>query len=170
MTQQALDLGGSGNRFADLAPEDLAEREISALIALALRALAARHPRGAAMTSPEATRDYLRLRFAERPNEVFVCLYLDQRHRLITVVELFHGTIDGASVHPREVVRRGLETRSGAVIFAHNHPSGVAELSQSDLRITQRLKDALGLVDIRLLDHLIVATEGYASLAERGLI
>ena len=101
---------------------------------------------------------------------MFVCLFLDNKHRVIALEELFQGTIDGASVHPREVVRRGLECGAGAVILTHNHPSGVAEPSQADLRITQRLADALKLVDIRVLDHVIVATEGSVSFAERAVI
>lgn len=122
------------------------------------------------LTSPEATRAYLKARLYGYPHEVFACLFLDNRHRLIRYEELFRGTIDGASVHPREVVRRALELNAAAVIFAHNHPSGVAEPSQSDLRITQRLKDALALVDVRVLDHLIVGEGDGASLAERGLL
>jgi DNA repair protein RadC len=122
------------------------------------------------LTSPEATRDYLKLKLYGLPYEVFACLFLDNRHRLIRYEELFQGTIDGASVHPREVVRRAMETNAAAVIFAHNHPSGVAEPSQADLRITQRLKDALALIEVRVLDHLIVGEGRGTSLAERGLI
>jgi DNA repair protein RadC len=99
---------------------------------------------------------------------VFACLFLDQRHRVIAFEELFRGSIDGASVHPREVVRRCLAHNAAAVIVAHNHPSGVAEPSQSDHRITERLRDALGLVDIRLLDHIIVGDADCVSFSERG--
>jgi DNA repair protein RadC len=122
------------------------------------------------LTSPDAARDYLKLRLAGYPHEVFACLFLDNRHRLIEYEELFRGTIDGASVHPREVVRRALRANAAAVIFAHNHPSGVSEPSQSDLRITQRLKDALSLVEVRVLDHVIIGDGQGTSLAERGLI
>jgi DNA repair protein RadC len=122
------------------------------------------------LTSPDAARDYLKSRLAGYPHEVFACLFLDNRHRLIEYEELFRGTIDGASVHPREVVRRALRANAAAVIFAHNHPSGVAEPSQSDLRITQRLKDALSLVEVRVLDHVIIGDGEGTSLAERGLI
>jgi DNA repair protein RadC len=122
------------------------------------------------MSSPEATRDYLKLRLGTYPHEVFAALFLDNRHRVIDYRELFAGTIDGASVHPREVVRAALELNAAAIIFAHNHPSGVAEPSQSDLRITQRLKDALALIDVRVLDHLIIGEGGGTSLAERGLL
>jgi DNA repair protein RadC len=122
------------------------------------------------LTSPRATRDFLVARLRDRPYEVFCCLYLDNRHRLTGFDELFRGTIDGASVHPREVVREALGHRAAAVILAHNHPSGVAEPSQADELITHRLRDALALVDIRLLDHLIVGDGACTSLAERGLL
>lgn len=170
MKQRPLRLVESEDRFAGLAPEDLNETEAASLIDLALTLLAARHKKGQVLQNPEQTQAYLRLHLAERPNEVFVCLYLDTRHRVIALEELFQGTIDGASVHPREVVRRGLECRAGAVILAHNHPSGVAEPSQADLRLTQRLIDALRLVDIRVLDHVIVAAEDSVSLAACGLL
>ena len=103
-------------------------------------------------------------------HEVFCVLYLDGRHRLIEYVELFRGTIDGASVHPREVVKQALEKNAAAVIFAHPHPSGIAEPSQADELITRRLKDALAIVEIRVLDHLIVAAGDVISFAERGLL
>jgi len=170
MKQQRLRLVESENRFAGIEPEDLTEPEAQSLMDLALRVLAARHKKGQVLENPEQTQAYLRLHLAERPNEVFVCLYLDTKHRIIALEELFQGTIDGASVHPREVVRRGLECGAGAVIFAHNHPSGISEPSQADLRITERLKSALTLVDIRVLDHVVVATEGSVSLAERNLL
>jgi len=170
MKQQPLRLVATENRFAGLTPADLSEPEGTTLIALALQVLAARHQPGQPLTSPDETRAYLRLLFAERPNEVFVCLFLDVKHRLLAVEELFHGTIDGASVHPREVARKCLELGAGAVIVAHNHPSGVAEPSQSDLRITQRIRKALDVFDIRVLDHLVVATEGSVSFAEKGLL
>ena len=97
-------------------------------------------------------------------------LFLDSRHRVLAFEELFRGTIDGASVHPREVVRRALQHNAAAVIFSHNHPSGVAEPSQADQRITLRLREALGLVDVRVLDHLIVGDGDCCSLAQRGLL
>jgi DNA repair protein RadC len=125
---------------------------------------------GPALTNPRATRHFLRARLRDLPHEVFCCVYLDNRHRVIGFEELFRGTIDGASVHPREVVKRALARNSAAVILAHNHPSGIAEPSQADEMITHRLKEALGLVDIRLLDHLIVGDERCESLAERGLL
>jgi DNA repair protein RadC len=122
------------------------------------------------LTSPEATRQYLRLALSGREWEVFLVLFLDNRHRVIAHEELFRGTIDGASVHPREVVRAVIKHNAAAVIFAHNHPSGVAEPSQADLRITQRLKESLALIDVRTLDHIIIGDGESTSLAERGLM
>ncbi len=122
------------------------------------------------LDSPAATRVFLVAKLRDLPFEVFCALFLDNRHRLIACDELFRGTIDGASVHPREVVRQALARNAAAVIFAHNHPSGVAEPSQADELITLRLKDALGLVDIRVLDHLIVGDSRCVSLAERGVL
>jgi DNA repair protein RadC len=125
---------------------------------------------GPALQSPSATRSFLIAQLRDRPYEVFCILFLDNRHRLIAFDEMFRGTIDGASVHPREVVRQALQRNAAAVILAHNHPSGVAEPSQADELITLRLKDALGLVDIRVLDHLIVGDTRVVSLAERGVL
>lgn len=122
------------------------------------------------LTSPDATRNYLKLRLRGLSHEIFACLFLDNRHRVIEYQELFRGTIDGASVHPREVVKESIRWNAAAVIFAHNHPSGVAEPSQADLRITKRLQDALELIDVRVLDHIIVGEEEGTSFAERGLI
>jgi len=125
---------------------------------------------GPAMESPAATRTFLIAQLRDRPYETFCVLFLDNRHRLIAFDELFRGTIDGASVHPREVVRQALRRNAAAVILAHNHPSGVAEPSQADELITLRLRDALALVDIRVLDHLIVGDTRCISLAERGVL
>lgn len=122
------------------------------------------------LSNPRATREYLRMKLRDLPYEVFCCLYLDNRHRVIHFSELFRGTIDGASVHPREVVKDALARNAAAVILCHNHPSGVAEPSHADEVITQRLKSALALVDIRLLDHLIVGDGVCESFAERGLL
>lgn len=126
--------------------------------------------RGSVLTSPEQTRRYLSSHLRDCQQEIFVCLFLDTRHAVIRCEELFYGTIDGASVYPREVVKRALKHNAAALILAHNHPSGVAEPSQADIRITERLKAALGLVDIRVLDHLIVGDGQVVSLAERGLL
>jgi DNA repair protein RadC len=126
--------------------------------------------RDAPLKSPEMTRHFLKARLRAYPHEVFACLFLDNRHRIITFEELFTGTIDGASVHPREVVKRTLFHNAAAVIFAHNHPSGVAEPSQADKGITRRLVDALALIDVRVLDHFVIGDEEVTSFAERGLL
>ncbi len=126
--------------------------------------------KGPAMNAPAATRTFLTHYLGTRPYESFIVLALDNRHRLIAVVDLFRGTIDGASVHPREVMRIVMETNCAAVIFSHNHPSGVAEASQADELITRRLRDCLALVDVRVLDHIIVGSGGCLSFAERGLL
>lgn len=125
---------------------------------------------GSALSNPRATREFLRMRLRDLPHEVFCCVYLDNRHRVIGFEELFRGTIDGASVHPREVVKVALARNAAAVILAHNHPSGIAEPSQADELITRRLKDALALVDIRILDHLVIGDGVCESFAERGLL
>ena len=122
------------------------------------------------VTGPEDTRRFLRLQLAEREAEVFCVLFLTNRHRVIAFEEMFQGTIDGATVHPREVVKQALRLNAAAVILAHNHPSGVAEPSRADEAITRRLKEALGLVDVRVLDHLIVGGSEITSFAERGLL
>jgi len=119
--------------------------------------------------SPEETRQFLATQLGSYPHEVFACLFLDNRNRVIAFEKMFHGTIDGASVYPREVVKLALKNNAAATIFAHNHPSGVAEPSQADEQITQRLKEALALVDIRVLDHFVVGDE-VVSFAERGLL
>ena len=122
------------------------------------------------LTSPALTRNYLSAKLAGRPYEVFCCLYLDNQHRVLKFEELFRGTIDGASVYPREVVKNTLDNQAAAVIFAHNHPSGIAEPSQADKQITSRLIDALALIDVRVLDHIIVGNGELTSFAERGLL
>ena len=122
------------------------------------------------LTSSALTRSYIHARMRAYTREVFLCLFLDNQHRVIAQEELFYGTIDGSAVHPREVVRRSLHHNAAALIFAHNHPSGVAEPSQADISITRRLKNALSLVDIRTLDHLVVGDGEVTSLAERGLL
>jgi len=124
--------------------------------------------RGAALSNPQDTSRFLILSLRHYQREVFCCLFLDSQHRFLASEELFLGTIDSASVHPREVVQRCLHHNAAAVIFAHNHPSGVAEPSQADRQITERLQAALGLLDIRVLDHVVVGDTGTVSLAERG--
>lgn len=144
--------------------------QLQAVLELSRRYLLTRLDDQDVLTSPQATRDYLKMRLYGLPHEVFACLFLDNRHRVIRFEELFRGTIDGASVHPREVLRRVLDTNAAAVIFAHNHPSGVAEPSQADLRITQCLKSMLDLIEVRVLDHIIVGDGDGVSFAERGLL
>jgi DNA repair protein RadC len=124
--------------------------------------------RGDALTSPELTRRYLRLQLQHEVREVFAALYLDSQHRALAYEPIAHGTLDSAAVYPREVLKRCLHHHAAAVIFAHNHPSGVAEPSQADRRITERLCDALALVDIRVLDHIVVGEGDCTSFAERG--
>lgn len=124
--------------------------------------------RGTVLTNPDLTRDYLMRQLADRATEVFAILLLDSQHRVIQFVELFHGTLDSASVYPREVVRLVLEKQAAAVIVCHNHPSGVAEPSQADRRITERLKCALATIDVSLLDHMVVGDCEIVSFAERG--
>jgi DNA repair protein RadC len=138
------------------------------LIDAAHAALSRRFRRGTSLQSPGAVRDYLRLSLTELEHEVFCMILLDCRHRLIAHLQMFRGTIDGSSVHPREVVKEVLKHNAAAVIFAHNHPSGSPVPSQADELITQRLKDALALVDVRVLDHLVIASEGITSFAESG--
>lgn len=144
--------------------------QLQAVLEMARRHLLETLSRGDALESPEATARYLSLRLRDRPQEVFAVLFLDSRHRVIAFEELFFGTIDGASVHPREVVRRALAHNAGAVILAHNHPSGVAEPSGADHAITRRLKEALALIDVRVLDHIVVGDGVTVSFMERGLL
>jgi DNA repair protein RadC len=125
---------------------------------------------GQAIKSPKDTEDFLTARLAHLEYESFACIYLDNRHRVVHFDELFRGTIDGTSVYPREVVKESLKHNAAAVILSHNHPSGVAEPSQADERITKRLKAALELVDIRVLDHIIIGKGTCTSFASRGLL
>jgi DNA repair protein RadC len=143
---------------------------LRALPELARRYYSESLPNGESIRSPADTEGYLQARMRHLDHELFCCLFLDNRHRVLSFNELFRGTIDGTSVYPREVVKEALAVNAAAVILAHNHPSGVAEPSQADERITRRLKSALELVDIRLLDHLIVGDGRTTSLASRGLI
>lgn len=142
--------------------------QLQAATELTRRYLEAGLSRGDALTSPDATRRYLASRLRHHEREVFAALFLDNQHQLIACEELFHGTINRASVHPREVVRRALALNAAALIVAHNHPSGCAEPSAGDVEITHRLHAALELVDVRLLDHLVVGDREITSLAERG--
>jgi DNA repair protein RadC len=152
--------------------EDGSSRPATAdeIIAAAREHMSRRVRRGTSLSSPKATRDFLTLKLGSLEREVFAVIFLDKRHRLISYQEMFQGTIDGASVHPREVVKEALKQNAAAVILAHPHPSGVAEPSQADELITTRLRDALNLIDVRVLDHIIVAGGDATSFAERGLI
>lgn len=144
--------------------------QLAAVIELARRSARQGLMSGSALTSPGAVRDFLRLALASRPHEVFVVLFLDAQHRVLSDAELFRGTLTQTSVYPREVVKAALAANAAAVIFAHNHPSGVAQPSQADELLTRQLKDALALVEIRVLDHFIVAGNQTLSFAERGLL
>ncbi len=157
-------------RYLNLQPGDLSSVEKQAVIQLALNIMRAKHRRGSLLKSPEVTRDYLRLRIGESRNETFGCVFLDTQHRVIDISELFQGTIDGASVYPRVVVQKALELNAAAVVFYHNHPSGVSEPSLADEAITRKLKEALSLVDVRVLDHFVVTSGDSVSFAERGLL
>ena len=144
--------------------------QLQAVLEMSQRALKEGMQRGDALNSPGAVRDYLQLLLGGRQQEVFLVLFLDTQHRVIASEELFHGTLGQTSVYPREVVKRALAHNAAAVILAHNHPSGVAEPSQSDQHLTTALKQALGLVDVRVLDHFVVAVGQVLSFAEKGLI
>ena len=136
----------------------------------ALKILSTRMRTAPVLSAPGAVRDYLRLLLHERGHEVFVCVFLDGQHRVIACDELFRGTLTQTSVYPREVVKAALAHNAAAVIFAHNHPSGVAEPSRADELLTQALKQALALLDIRTLDHFVIAGSQLVSFAERGLL
>ena len=144
--------------------------QLQAAAELARRVAQENLQRGQVLTNPDLTRDYLMRQLADRSYEVFAVLLLDSQHRVIQFVELFRGTIDSASVYPREVVSLVLEKKAAAVIVCHNHPSGIAEPSQADRRITERLKNALATIDVSLLDHMVVGDREIVSFAERGWI
>jgi len=139
------------------------------ILAAAKTAIGYIYGRGSVFTSPQAVREYLAIKLAGRESECFAVMFLDNRNTLIEFREMFYGTVDQAAVYPREVVKAALELNAAAVIFAHNHPSGETEPSMADMRITQRLKDALSLMEIRVLDHLIVGRD-MTSFAEKGLL
>lgn len=146
------------------------ESQDNQIIQDAIKILDSRIKNKDTLTDPDATKKFLRLKLQDYKSEVFVGLFLDNRHRVIEYRELFFGTIDGASIHPREVVRAVIETNAAAVIFAHNHPSGVSDPSKADILITAKLKDALALIDVRVLDHIIIGEGKPTSLAELGHI
>jgi DNA repair protein RadC len=183
--KSAVDLGsellarfGSITRLLSAGPELLEIKglgqaksaQFAAAIELARRAMAEELKERAALTSPEAVRDYLRVALGHRRHEVFVCIWLDAQHRVIGIQEAFEGTLTQTSVYPREIVQSALKRNAAAVIFAHNHPSGVAQPSQSDELLTRNLREALALIEVRVLDHFIVAGNQAISFAERGLL
>jgi len=144
--------------------------QLQAVLEMARRHLKETMQRGSALECPQQVRDYLQSQLRDQAHEVFACLFLDNQHRVISFEELFYGTVDGAAVYPREVVRRSMRHNAAAVILAHNHPSGVSEPSHADVAITERLKNALELVDVRVIDHLVVGDPEIVSFAERGLL
>jgi DNA repair protein RadC len=144
--------------------------QLQAVLEMARRHMSASLQAGDMLTSPQLVRQYLSAQLRHQPREVFAMLLLDNQHRLLAYEELFFGTIDGASIYPREVVKLALAKNAAAVILAHNHPSGIAEPSQADRRITERLQSALELVDINVLDHMVVGDCEVISFAERGLL
>ena len=144
--------------------------QFAAAIELARRSTREELKSGAALSSPAAVRDYLRLAIGARAHEVFMCIWLDAQHRVIRFEEAFRGTLTQTSVYPREVVKSALAHNAAAVIFAHNHPSGVAQPSQADELLTGNLREALALVDVKVLDHFIIAGQQAISFAERGLL
>ncbi len=179
LAQQLLDaFGGLGGllhasasdlkRIKGLGPAKRAE--ITAVMELARRSLAQELGERAVLTSPQQVKDFLQLKLAHLGHEVFAVLFLNAQHQLVELEEMFRGTLTQTSVYPREVVKRALDLQASAVILAHNHPSGVAEPSRADEYLTQTLKAALQLVDVRVLDHLVVGRAGVVSFAERGLL
>ncbi|MXW21387.1 MAG: DNA repair protein RadC [Gammaproteobacteria bacterium] len=158
------------NRFESLTLASLSNPEKTAIVSLALAVLKQRFRPGRTYRTPSDIEGLLRLKLAGRRNEVFGVLYLDSRNRLIEMVELFQGTVDGAAVYPRVVAQRALENNAAAVVFFHNHPSGIAEFSESDRLITTKLSQALALIDVRIVDHLVVTDGDVASMARHGWI
>lgn len=159
------------SRFDNILIEDLSEEEQEQIVALALSILEERNRPGRRLLNPADSARYVRLRLAELPNEVFGAVFLDSRHQIVADEALFRGTLDGTSIYPRVVVQKTLEYNAAAVIFYHNHPSGITEPSMADERITQRLQQALATIDVRVLDHFVVGyqQEPY-SFAEHGLL
>jgi DNA repair protein RadC len=177
VARDALTRSGGLRNLLTMSPSDLGDYrgiglakfvEFQAALELGRRYITERLQRGSALESPLQTRQLLALQLRDRPYEVFCALFLDNQHRMLKFSELFRGTLNSASVHPREVVVEALKHNAAALIIAHNHPSGIAEPSTADRQITSKLRDALGLVDIRLLDHFIVGDGEMASFAERG--
>mgnify|MGYP003585131777 CR=1 FL=1 len=180
LAQELLDRFGGLSGLLNAGLADLAQvkglggnakrAELAAVVELARRALAERLKESPAFDSPDSVKTYLRLAIGTRNHEVFAVLFLDAQHRLIAMEELFRGTLTQTSVYPREVVSRALQLNAAAVVLAHNHPSGYAEPSRADETLTQALKAALALLDVRVLDHVIVGRDTALSMAERGLV
>lgn len=145
-------------------------QKLLASVEFTKRAMRESLQRGPALTSPSDVRDYLFAHFLGKEHEAFVVIFLDTRHRVLSIQEMFRGSIDGACVYPREIVKAVLRCNGAACILAHNHPSGVAEPSLADQAITRRIKEALSLVEIRLLDHFVIASGEVVSFAERGML
>ena len=160
----------SARRLSKVMREALFSQDASNILAAASELLEQRARYGSALTSPQSVRDYLRIQLSGREHEIFVCVFLDAQHRVLKCEEMFRGTLTQTSVYPREVVKAALRENCAAVIFAHNHPSGVAEPSQADEMLTRQLKEALAMVDVKVLDHFIVAGSRSLSFAERGLL
>jgi DNA repair protein RadC len=154
--------------FPGLGPAKVVQ--LQAALEMGRRFLGEKLVRGDALSSSRDTRDFLQAQLRDRESEVFCCLFLDNRHRVLAFEELFHGTLNGTAVYPREILKRALQHNAAAVILAHNHPSGVAEPSRADELLTARLREALELVDIRLLDHVVVGDGDMVSFSERGLL
>lgn len=167
---QRLLTGGLASLLVGPASQTSVHPRIDAARELIQRALKEELRSASALTSPGAVRDYLRLMLAGKEHEMFVVIFLDAQHRVMGDEELFRGTLTQTSVYPREVVKASLRWNAAAVIFAHNHPSGVAQPSQADELLTRNLKDALALVDVKVLDHFIIAGNAGISFAERGLL
>ncbi|MCR4347618.1 MAG: DNA repair protein RadC [Sulfuricaulis sp.] len=179
VARDLIDRYGSLRELLAAAPEDLCETpglgeakyvQLQASLEMGRRFLAEKLKREITLGSTRETREFLQAQLRDRKNEVFCVLFLDNRHRVLVFEELFQGTLNGTAVYPREIVKRALKHNAAAVILVHNHPSGVAEPSRADELLTDRLKEALTLVDIRLLDHLVVGDGETVSFSERGLI
>lgn len=157
------------NRFHGLDQKSFTQEEQEEIIRLALNILKRRYRPGQLLTTPTEVSEFLRLHLQDKTNEIFGCIFLSTRHHIIEVADLFQGTVDGASVHPRVILQKALEINAAALVLFHNHPSGVAEPSADDRRITEKVRDAAAYLDIRVLDHLIVGATEVVSMAERGL-
>jgi DNA repair protein RadC len=164
--------GEYSGRLRDLLgvpPKRVSQRRLLVALELGRRAHAETIERRV-IRSPADTREYLLAHFQGCPNEIFTCIFLDNRHRVLSIEDLFQGTIDNTTVYPREIIRRCLNSNAAAIILAHNHPSGIAEPSEADQLITRRIRSACELIDVRLLDHFVIGGTTATSLASRGLL